>query len=162
MKHRVYLSLGSNLGDRVTTLDSAIIALQKKIGALVKCSSYLSTEPWGFRSDNAFLNAAVIFDTHLAPLPLLHATQSVERDLGRTTKSHNGNYADRIIDIDILFYDNLVFTSPELTIPHPLIPMREFVLRPLAEIAPRKRHPVLQKTVTQLLRSLSSNATADK
>lgn len=158
MKHRVYFSLGTNLGDRTANLDGAIAAMKDKIGALVKCSYYIHSEPWGFSSDNNFLNAAAIFDTSLAPLPLLRITQDIERQLGRSTKSHDGIYSDRVIDIDILFYDSLVLSTPELTIPHPLMTQRDFVLRPLAEIAPRKKHPRLGKTVARMLRELPRQA----
>ncbi|MBQ7741861.1 MAG: 2-amino-4-hydroxy-6-hydroxymethyldihydropteridine diphosphokinase [Bacteroidaceae bacterium] len=156
--HRAYLGLGTNLGDRAANLDRAIALLQQQVGPLVKCSCYLSSEPWGFTSDNDFLNAAASFDTSLSPLQLLRTTQEIEQQMGRTAKSVNAQYADRIIDIDILLYDTLQLTTPELTIPHPLMAQRDFVLRPLAEIAPRKRHPVLRKTIAQLLTTNSKLA----
>lgn len=149
--HRAYLGLGTNLGDRAANIDRAIALLQQQVGPLVKCSSYIASKPWGFTSDNDFLNAAAIFDTTLSPLQLLRTTQEIERQMGRTAKSANAQYADRIIDIDILLYDRVQLTSAELTIPHPLMTQRDFVMRPLAEIAPRKRHPVLRKTMAQLL-----------
>ena len=154
MKRRAYLSLGTNLGDRAANIDRAIAALQDHIGALIECSSYIITRPWGFSSDNAFLNAAAVFETHLTPSELLRATQTIERQLGRTAKSHAGHYADRLIDIDIIFLGNLVVDTPDLIIPHPLMAQRDFVLRPLAEVAPRKIHPLLHKTVATLLRTL--------
>ena len=165
--HRTYLGLGTNLGNRAANLDRALALLQQQVGPLVKCSSYISSKPWGFSSDNDFLNAAAIFDTTLTPLNLLRATQAIEQQIGRTKKSKGlrvesqepieRHYADRIIDIDILLYDTLQLTSPELTIPHPLMAQRDFVVGPLAEIAPRKRHPALGKTIAQLKKELLKN-----
>ena len=179
--HRTYLGLGTNLGNRAANIDRAIALLQQQVGPLVKCSSYISSKPWGFSSDNDFLNAAAIFDTTLTPLQLLRATQAIEQQMGRTQKSQGSrvksqgarvksqesrgesqearerHYADRIIDIDILLYDTLQLTSPELAIPHPLMAQRDFVVRPLAEIAPRKRHPALGKTIAQLKKELLKN-----
>ncbi len=165
--HRTYLGLGTNLGNRAANIDRALAMLQQQVGPLVKCSSYISSKPWGFSSDNDFLNAAAIFDTTLTPLQLLRATQAIEQQMGRTKKSKGlrvesqeptkRHYADRIIDIDILLYDTLQLDSPELTIPHPLMTQRDFVLRPLAEIAPRKRHPALGKTIAQLKKELLKN-----
>ena len=162
--HRTYLGLGTNLGNRAANIDRALAMLQQQVGPLVKCSSYISSKPWGFSSDNDFLNAAAIFDTTLTPLQLLRATQAIEQQMGRTKKSQGlrvesqetieRHYADRIIDIDILLYDTLQLTSPELTIPHPLMAQRDFVVSPLAEIAPRKRHPALGKTIAQLKKEL--------
>ena len=132
--HTVYLSLGSNLGDKEQNLASAISEIARRIGDITAQSAFLETEPWGFDSDNAFLNAAVCVETQLSPYELLHTTQQIERDLGRMQKSEQGVYHDRIIDIDILLYDDLHIQTPELTIPHPLIQQRDFVLIPLKEI----------------------------
>lgn len=132
--HTVYLSLGSNLGDKEQNLTSAISEIARRIGDITAQSAFLETEPWGFDSDNAFLNAAVCVETQLSPYELLHTTQQIERDLGRMQKSEQGVYHDRIIDIDILLYDDLHIQTPELTIPHPLMQQRDFVLIPLKEI----------------------------
>ena len=132
--HTVYLSLGSNLGDKEQNLASAISEIARRIGDITAQSALLETEPWGFDSENTFLNAAVRVETELSPLDLLHATQQIEQDLGRTHKSQHGQYHDRIIDIDILLYDDLHIQTPELTIPHPLMQQRDFVLIPLKEI----------------------------
>ena len=132
--HTVYLSLGSNLGDKEQNLASAISEIARRIGDITAQSAFLETEPWGFDSDNTFLNAAVCVETQLSPYELLHTTQQIERDLGRMQKSERGVYHDRIIDIDILLYDDLHIQTPELTIPHPLMQQRDFVLIPLKEI----------------------------
>lgn len=157
MKRRAYLSLGSNLGDRAGNLDRAVALLQDNVGAPIRCSSYIVTEPWGFSSNNSFLNAVAIFETKLTAEQLLQTTQSIERQLGRTVKSHAGHYADRLIDIDILFLGDLIISTPELTVPHPLIAQRDFVLRPLAEVAPRKIHPILRKTAAALMAAYAPN-----
>lgn len=134
LTHTVYLGLGSNLGDRRATMQQALQEIEKRIGTIVRQSAFLETEPWGFESDNLFLNACVCVETALAPMELLAATQAIERDMGRTHKSVGGHYADRTIDIDILLYDLLTLQSETLTIPHPHINERRFVLEPLSEI----------------------------
>lgn len=132
--HQVYLSLGSNLGDRKDNLAQAIRLIGERVGEVLRKSSFLETKPWGFESDNLFVNACVLCETTLTPRQVLRATQKIERELGRTHKSVNGHYADRLIDIDILLYDDLRVDEPDLQIPHPLMFEREFVMIPLGEI----------------------------
>lgn len=136
--HTVYLSLGTNLGGKTQNLVSAITEIERRIGPVRAQSAFLTTEPWGFESENTFLNAAVRVETALSPFDLLNKTQQIERDMGRTQKSVDGKYHDRIIDIDILLYDDLHINTPKLTIPHPLMYERDFVLIPLKEILLQK------------------------
>ena len=135
----IYLSLGSNLGDRHSMLLAAIEALVQRVGPLVAASSFIETEPWGFESDHRFMNAVVHMRTELSPRQLLAATQTIERQLGRTHKSRDGRYADRPIDIDILLYDDVEVNDPDLVIPHPLMHEREFVMWPLKEVMRSKK-----------------------
>lgn len=146
----VYLGLGTNLGNKEANLRTAIYKLQERIGKQVSLSSFYETAPWGFESDHSFLNAAIGLETSLSPIEILHITQEIEKELGRTKKSVNGSYSDRLIDIDILLYDTLVLQTPELTIPHPLMTERDFVMKPLIEIAGNVIHPTLQKTLSKL------------
>ena len=146
----VYLGLGTNLGDKEANLRTAIYKLQERIGKQVSLSSFYETAPWGFESDHSFLNAAIGLETSLSPIEILHITQEIEKELGRTKKSVNGSYSDRLIDIDILLYDNLVLQTLELTIPHPLMTERDFVMKPLIEIAGNVIHPTRQKTLSKL------------
>lgn len=140
MTHTVYLSLGSNLGNRKQLLLDAIEKINKKVGNIVRQSSFYETKPWGFESENLFLNAAVKVTTKLSPTELLEVTQQIEREMGRKKKTtynfrqQTPNYSDRPIDIDILLYDDLHVDLPELKIPHPLMQERDFVLVPLREI----------------------------
>lgn len=132
--HTVYLSLGSNLGDRKATMRRAIGLLNERAGSIDRQSSFIETEPWGFESTNKFLNMCVRLLTTLSPEQLLMATKQIERELGRTQKSVNGQYHDRPIDIDILMYDDVHLASDDLTLPHPHMQEREFVMKPLREI----------------------------
>jgi len=132
--HKVYLSLGANLGDRRSAILKAVDLLGGRVGKVVRRSSLIETKPWGYSSDNLFLNACVLIETKFSPIDLLHATQEIERELGRTVKSTDGTYHDRTIDIDILLYDDITLDTPELHIPHPLMRERDFVMFPLAEI----------------------------
>ena len=145
-----YLALGTNIGNKRRNMITAAALLAERVGDVLALSGFYETEPWGFQSENTFLNAALQLDTSLSPLELLKATQEIEIEMGRTQKS-NGAYHDRIIDIDILLYEDLVLQTPELTLPHPLMHERLFVMKPLAEIAPNVIHPVFKKPVISLL-----------
>ena len=136
--HTVYLGLGTNLGDKETNLRMAVEEIGKRVGEITSLSAFHASEPWGFESENSFLNAVCCVSTELTPIEVLNITQEIERELGRSKKSVNGIYSDRMIDIDILLYDDLHIQTPELTIPHPLMRERDFVIIPLREIAPDK------------------------
>ena len=146
----VYLGLGTNLGEKERNLNDAIISLSQEVGFVIRSSTFYASKPWGFESDNDFLNAVVLVDTALTPFDVLSKTQEIEKGLGRTAKTING-YSDRLIDIDILLYDNLIIDQPTLKIPHPLIAERDFVIIPLSEIAPDLVHPVFGRKIAELL-----------
>ncbi|MBO7240178.1 MAG: 2-amino-4-hydroxy-6-hydroxymethyldihydropteridine diphosphokinase [Bacteroidaceae bacterium] len=146
----VYLGLGTNIGYKKENLTRAIELLSLALGRYTSLSSFLETAPWGFESDNTFLNCVVSFETDLMPQALLDTTEKIERELGRTVKSNGGIYHDRTIDIDILLYGSEIIKTPRLTIPHPLMHQRAFVLEPLAEIAPDLMHPTIGKSIKQL------------
>lgn len=131
-----YLGIGTNLGDRTANLRCVVDRINEQAGHVLACSSFIETEPWGFSSDNAFLNAVVEIDTPYTPHELLRMTQEIERTMGRKHKSVDGVYKDRIIDIDILLYGDHTVNDAQLTIPHPLMWQRRFVYEPLWEIAP--------------------------
>ena len=138
-KHQVYLSLGSNLGQREENLRKAIRMIHERVGEVVRQSSFIETEPWGFESDHPFMNAAVLCLTEKSPREVLRLTQQIERDLGKskehaTQRSQSSKFHDRPIDIDILLYDDLTVDEPDLQIPHPLMYERDFVMIPLKEI----------------------------
>jgi len=138
-KHQVYLSLGSNLGQREENLRKAIRLIHERVGEVVRQSSFIETEPWGFESDHPFMNAAVLCLTEKSPREVLRFTQQIERDLGKskehaTQRGESSKFHDRPIDIDILLYDDLTVDEPDLQIPHPLMYERDFVMIPLKEI----------------------------
>ena len=132
--HKEYLGLGSNLGNRKAILNEAISLIQKRVGEVVRQSSFLETEPWGFTSHNKFLNACICVNTQYSPRQILKTTQAIEKDMGRCHKTVNHQYHDRIIDIDILMIDDLNIDDSDLKVPHPLMKERDFVMIPLKEI----------------------------
>ena len=150
-KVELYLGLGSNQGDRALNIEHAVSMLNVELKTPYKAiSSLIETEPWGFESKNLFCNCVVEYATSLSPLELLDITESIEKELGRTIKSNNGIYHDRIIDIDILLYGKEIIRNERLTIPHPLMQERDFVLNPLCEIASQVIHPVFGKSIAKI------------
>lgn len=131
---QTYLGLGSNLGKKEHNIDFAIQQIAEKVGKVIRRSTYYYSAPMGFSSDNHFVNAVILVDTQLTPLDLLHQLQSIEMKMGRTEKTKEGVYEDRIIDIDILLYGDMTVDLPGLKIPHPLMHERDFVMKPLREI----------------------------
>ncbi|HKR05268.1 MAG TPA: 2-amino-4-hydroxy-6-hydroxymethyldihydropteridine diphosphokinase [Bacteroidia bacterium] len=147
-KSKAVLLLGSNSGDRVHYINKALSRMEKLIGNTVLKSSLYESSPWGFAEQPDFLNQVAVIKTPLKPVELLKKLKEIEKEIGRTTSE---KWKQRIIDIDILFYDEIIFESEELTIPHPMLHERKFTLVPLIEIMPGFIHPVLKKTISELI-----------
>ena len=150
-EHIVYLALGTNLGDRLSNLKQAIAALTPQLEVKAKSQVY-ETPPWGFEDQPKFLNQVIKATTYLEPEPLLKHLKRLEVALGRQESFPNG---PRLIDMDILFYDDLVLDKPSIVIPHPRLHERGFVLLPLMEIAPNLVHPVNKKSVSEMAKLCS-------
>jgi deoxyguanosine kinase len=176
-----FLSLGSNLGNREEYLSKAKQLIEQKAGKILNCSSIYETEPWQFEgseqsavsSQNFFLNQVISLETQLSPIQLINCLLDIELSLGRKRNSNSNRklyivnlksegYLPRTIDLDILFYNDLILNEPELIIPHPLLHERRFVLLPLSEITPNLIHPVLKKTVNDLLKACKDNSEVKK
>lgn len=145
--HVTYIGLGSNLGDRLANLSAAITAMEPEVHP-VECSSVYETPPWGYIDQPNFLNQVVKAETELSPADLLSYLKRIEQDLGRQATFL---YGPRMIDLDIIFFDDEIINSPPITIPHPRMESRGFVLQPLADLAPELKHPVLDISVQDLL-----------
>ncbi|MBR3626931.1 MAG: 2-amino-4-hydroxy-6-hydroxymethyldihydropteridine diphosphokinase [Bacteroidales bacterium] len=154
---RIYLGIGSNLGDKEQNIKTALKLVEERVGKIIIQSSICKTMPWGFHSDNIFFNAAACVETNLTPMQVLSVIKMIEMEMGRTSKSSQGMYADRIIDLDLLFYEDQVINEVMLTVPHPLLQYRMFVLMPMTEIAPDLVHPVLKLPMRELLTRLVIN-----
>ena len=156
-EHLLYLALGTNLGEKRRNIEEAYGEIEKRIGAIVSKSAFYITEPEGFKSGNQFVNTVCIVRTTLPVAELFSISRKIEEKLGRTLKSQNMQYVDRIIDIDILMYDDCIIHTPQLEIPHPRLHQRSFVLSPLKEVAPNVVHPVLGKKISQLADKLDNS-----
>ena len=154
-----YLLTGGNTGDRLHYLDAAAEAIKNRCGSIVKKSSVWETAAWGIEEQNKFLNRALKLSTNFSPYELLDCLLQIEQELGRIRQE---KYGPRLIDIDILLFNDEIIDTRNLTIPHPELSNRRFALQPLFEIAPRKIHPVLKKTISQLLEVCPDPLAVDK
>lgn len=153
LKRTYYLNLGSNLDDREGNLWAADLRLALDVGLVTARSAIVESSPWGFTSSNNFLNVGLAVESHMEPEQVLEAIHNIERELchGLPHRDRNGAYIDRLLDIDIMAIDQLVINTPGLTVPHPQLPNRAFFLKPLDEIAPQWKHPILKLTAKQML-----------
>lgn len=151
-----YIGLGSNIGEREKNCTIALEKLNKKGIRIKKVSSMHETEPWGLKDQPRFINMVVEVETDLTPEGLLAVLKEIEKEMGR---EKTVKWGPRIIDLDILFYNDKIINEKELQIPHPLLHKRDFVLRPLVEIAPDKIHPILKKSIRRLMEELNAQDT---
>ncbi len=158
--NRVFLLLGSNLGNPSENLSKSISLLNQKIGSVISCSSIYKTAPWGFEHEKFFLNQVLEIDTTHNPIKLLEKILSIEIEMGR--KRSGKGYEGRIIDIDILFFNDDYYDLKDLIIPHPLLHKRRFTLCPLFELAPLKIHPIFKKNISELLADCEDNCNVEK
>ena len=147
---KIVIAFGSNLGDREEYILAAYRLLEEELGVLIKKSSFIETSPWGFESENSFINSVAVFETKKTPFEALEICNKIEKELGRQRNPLHKGYQNRTIDIDILFYEDIVINTPNLKIPHPLIQERDFVLTPLKEILPNLIHPILKKEIRDI------------
>lgn len=151
MKNKLTLLIGGNVGDKIFYLKKTIELLSRNLGDVIKKSSVYKTAAWGFESDD-FYNMALVVETSLSPMECLDMTQNIETEIGRKEKSKDGNYSARCMDIDLMFYNDIVLQNERLSIPHQKMQERKFVLIPLNEIMGHYIHPKEEKTISELLR----------
>lgn len=157
---KVYLCLGGNIGDTRNYLQNAVAMIGRRIGRIVSQSAVYQSEPWGFNAEQMFLNQVVVAETELEPHAVLELCLQIEAELGRT-RSGNG-YEPRTIDIDIVFFGQQIISQPDLQVPHPLMHRRNFVLRPLCDVAADFVHPIFGLTVKQLADACRDNGKCEK
>jgi len=160
---QVYFGLGSNIGNKAKNLHKAALIIEKRMGRLISSSAFYHTKPWGYISDNSYLNSVICIETNILPFQVLTIVQQIEKEMGRE-RDITKRYEDRMIDIDILFYDDLIFADENhtLTIPHPLMEKRRFVLEPLNEIAPDFIHPAYKQPISRLYDELLKEEKKEK
>lgn len=147
---KITLGFGSNLGERKATIEQAYELLEKELGKMISKSAFLETKPWGFESEDMFVNSAAVFETERTPMQALEICNRIEKMLGRKRNVDDVGYVSRTIDIDIIFCDSQIIDTPLLKVPHPLMEKRDFVLKPLREIMPDFVHPVLGKKIKEI------------
>ncbi len=153
---KTYLLLGGNIGDTKAIFEETLQSIAELCGKITQKSGVYMSEAWGFETENIFLNQVILLETELNPEHLLSILLSIEQQMGRE-RNEEAAYVSRVIDIDILFYDSLIIKKDKLTIPHPLLHKRRFTLQPLVEIAPDYMHPVLLKSIKELLDECEDN-----
>lgn len=151
MENKVYIILGSNIGDKKSYIDKACVEISEKIGSIGLYSSYYQTSPWGFQSDDEFLNRVICVQSKLTPNYIMETLLEIENKLGRVRLAKDEGYQSRTIDLDILLIDDLIIESELLVVPHPRMKERRFVLVPLSEIAGEYIHPKYESTINYLL-----------
>ena len=145
----IVLSFGSNLGNKKENILKAYGLLQARLGKQIKTSDIIQTEPWGFTSEELFANSAAVFQTEYSAEECLKIINQIEKELGRI-RNMSAGYENRVIDIDILFYGDMIINTPDLTFPHPLLHLRQFVMIPLKQIIPEWVHPVIKKKIKDI------------
>lgn len=149
--NNIILLLGANLGKINQNFEIVTLLINQNIGKILKTSSLYQSEPWGFETPELFINQVIEVQSDLSAFEILKETQAIEKQIGRKTKSVNQEYSSRLMDVDILFFNNDIIESETLTIPHPRLHLRNFTLLPLTEVIPNYNHPKLNKSISQLL-----------
>ena len=159
---KAYILLGSDMGERIRTIEAARKRIEEECGRITKYSSLYESEPWGFKSETMFVNQVIVIETALTPFELLDRTMQIEKSLGRKRNGVSNGYSSRTIDIDILFFGKEQISTERLTVPHPRITQRRFTLVPLAEISPHFIHPTEHKTTAKLLKECPDKSAVEK